>query len=497
MKQALSIGRLVNVDVILTPAAASFQNINTLLVLGTSEIIDVHERFRLYTGIDGVATDFGTTTPEYKAAALYFEQSPQPDNLIIGRWADVDTPAILVGAPLTAAQRAITNWTGFTTPSFRVSINGTQHDILPASFATDTNLNGIAAKIETALDAVSVGATCVWDSNLGRFTIMTGETGAATTISFLSTAASGQDISGVLKMLSTDSGAYVVDGIDAETAVEAVTLFDANYGRDWYALTVLGAVEADHLAIAEYIEAATNKHIYGISHQQAGVLSAVDTTNISYLMKQLEYKRTVTQYSSTNAYSICSLFGRILTVDYNGNNTVITLMYKQEPGIVAEVLTPTEITALEGHNCNVFVAYNNDTAIIEKGVVASGDFLDIITGTDWLALDIQTSVYNLLYTSPTKIPQTDEGNHLISTTIISVCERGVTNGLLAPGTWESSGFGTLKQGDFLSKGYYVYAPPVRNQSMGDRAARKSVTFQVAAKLAGAIHTVDILVNVNR
>ncbi|MCT9017190.1 DUF3383 domain-containing protein, partial [Cupriavidus gilardii] len=48
-----------------------------------------------------------------------------------------------------------------------------------------------------------------------------------------------------------------------------------------------------------------------------------------------------------------------------------------------------------------------------------------------------------------------------------------------------------------AKGYYVYAPPIALQSQADREARKSVSFQVAAKEAGAIHTVDILVNVNR
>lgn len=43
----------------------------------------------------------------------------------------------------------------------------------------------------------------------------------------------------------------------------------------------------------------------------------------------------------------------------------------------------------------------------------------------------------------------------------------------------------------------MYQPPIATQSQADREARKSVTFQVAAKEAGAIHGADILVNVNR
>jgi hypothetical protein len=102
-----------------------------------------------------------------------------------------------------------------------------------------------------------------------------------------------------------------------------------------------------------------------------------------------------------------------------------------------------------------------------------------------------------MYTSPTKIPQTDAGNQTIITMIESVLSQAVRNGLLAPGVWQSAGFGALSQNDFLAKGFYVYAPPIAQQNASDRAARKSVTFQVAAKLAGAIHTVDILINVNR
>jgi hypothetical protein len=143
------------------------------------------------------------------------------------------------------------------------------------------------------------------------------------------------------------------------------------------------------------------------------------------------------------------------------------------------------------------VNFSNSTAIIVNGKVASGQFIDTIYGIDWLANYIQTNLYNLLYQTPTKVPQTDPGTHLLVTNIEASCAQAVTNGLLAPGNWTSNGFGTLQQGDFLSKGYYVYAPPVATQSASDRSARKSVPIQVAAKLAGAIHTVNVLVNVNQ
>lgn len=499
MPQALPITRLVNVQVNLSPAAAQMQDISTLLILGSSDVIDVIERYRTYYSIADVASDFGTTAPEYLAALLWFEQAPQPVSLQIGRWAKTATAGVLNGKTLSTAEQTIATWTAITTGAFKVSIDGAAVETISGlNFSAATNLNGVASTIQTALAALHAGMTCVWNATYNRFEIKSGTTGATSAVSFLTSPAVGVDISTMLGMTAASSGAYVANGIAAETAVAAVTLFDSNYGQGWYATTVLGITDNnDHLAVAAYIEAATSKHLYGVSTQEAGVISAVSTTDIAYLLEQLGYKRTVTQYSSSNAYSVCSLLGRILTTDYNGNRTVITLMYKQEPGIVAETLNASQINALEAKNCNVFVAYNNNTAIIEKGVVASGDFLDIITGTDWLALGIQTDIYNLLYTSTTKIPQTDAGNQLIMTTIENRCIQGVNNGLLAPGTWNAGGFGGLTQGDYLSKGFYVYAPPVSLQNQADREARKSVSFQIAAKLAGAIHSVNVIINVNR
>ncbi|MFM0044123.1 DUF3383 family protein [Paraburkholderia sediminicola] len=307
---------------------------------------------------------------------------------------------------------------------------------------------------------------------------------------------SGTDISVLLGMTSVSSGAYVANGINAESAVSAASLFDNQFGQQWYGLTVPQAADSDHLALAAFIESTTNKHFYGVTTQEAGVLTAVSTTDIAAQLQALGFNKTCTQYSSNSAYAVNSLLGRQLTVNYAGNNTVITLQFKQEPGVAPETINATQISALEGKNCNVFVAYNNGTAIIEPAVVASGQYIDTIVGLDAFVIDVQTALYNALYTSTTKIPQTDPGMHILATTIEGICQRYVNNGLFAPGTWTTGGFGTLNQGDFLPKGFYVYQPPVASQTQASRAARKSVPFQIAAKLAGAVHSANFAVSVN-
>ena len=498
MTSQLPISDLVTVEVNLASAPAQAQNLSSALILASSNVIDVTSRLRTYSTLSAVASDFGTTAPEYYAANEWFSQSPQPTQLLIGRWAQSATYGQLIGATLPVSSQLLSTWNAISSGGFGIAVNNsTVVQITGLNFSAATNLNGVASLINTALSSNSVPASIVWNPTYGNFIITSNTTGTTSYVHFLTTASTGVDISALLGMQSTSSGAYVANGIAAETAVSAAALFDANFGQQWYALVVLGAADSDHLAIAAFIEGTNNKHAYGVTTQEAGVLVATDTTNIAYLLKQLGYKKTVTQFSSNSQYAVISLLARILTTDYTANNTVITLMYKQEPGVVAENLNETQLLNLLANNCNVFVQYNNNTAIIRDGKVAGGDFIDIIFGADWLAIDIQNSVYNLLYTTPTKIPQTNAGNQLISTGISASCEQGVENGLLAPGTWTQAGFGTLKQNDYLSKGYYVYAPDINSQNPTDRAARKSVTFQVAAKLAGAIQTVDIIVNINR
>lgn len=490
---ALSVSDLINVTINLAPPAASFPNFNSCLILGTSTVIDVTERIRRYTSLTQVSADFGISAQEYFAAVEWFAQRPAPTSLYIGRWANVASHGQLIGGGLAAANLLPATWAAISNGSVKFTIDaGGEQSLTAIDFTGQTTLNGVATVLDTAL----AGATVAYDSINHRFIITSATTGATSTVSFATAGAGGTDISIMLAMRSTSSGCYQAAGIAAESALACVVLFDNRFGSLWYGLVIPSGVDNDSVAVAGFIEASRTLHFFGVNSQEAGVLSAVDTTNIAYLLKQLGYNKSTVQYSSTSLYAIVSLLARILTTNWQGNNTTITLMYKQEPGIIAETLTETQAAAVDGFNCNVFVGYNNNTAIIQNGKCASGQFIDTVIGVDWLSAEIQTNLFNLMFTSSTKIPQTDGGNHQLATQIAAGCAQGVTNGLLAPGTWNAGGFGQLKQGDFLDKGYYIYQPPISSQPQADREARKSVPFQVAVKLGGAVHTVDVQINVN-
>lgn len=493
MAQGLAVSRLINVSVNLGPVAAQGEDFNSLLMVGDSDVINTKERIRAYNAIEEVADDFGTTAPEYLGAVNFFSQVPQPRQLLIGRWARQNTAALLVGGALSADEMVMSLWTAISNGSFQIVINGAAQSLTGLNFSSASNLNGVASTISAALVGI---ATVTWDGL--RFTVKDALTGSGATIGYATAGVSDTDISERLRF-TLAKNAVSIDGLNAETAVQAITVLDDS-ATSWYALTFAVAsliANEDILAVSAYIEAASNRHIFGMTTAEGAALTSNDNSSIGYLFQVANYNRSFAQYSGSSPYAVASMIGRGVTVNFAGNNTVITFMWKQEPGVVPEFLTASQANALNQNNYNYFAQFNNDTAIIVNGKVGSGAYIDEIWGTDWLANTVQTAVYNLLYTSTTKIPQTDAGTQMIVTAIDQVMAQAVNNGLVAPGVWNQPGFGQLQQGDFLDKGYYIFAPRVATQLQADREARKSVPIQIAAKLAGAIHAVDIIINVNR
>lgn len=157
----------------------------------------------------------------------------------------------------------------------------------------------------------------------------------------------------------------------------------------------------------------------------------------------------------------------------------------------------SQADALAAKNCNVFVRYDNDTAILQEGVMANGDFFDERHGLDWLQNYVQNNFYNLLYTSTTKVPQTGAGGTRLLASVEQSMAQAVNNGLIAPGVWNGGAIGQLSPGDTLTKGYYAFIQPMAEQAQADREKRKAPPIQVACKLAGAVHFADVLITVVR
>src|SRR6185312_5938731 len=111
MANTLPVSKFISVSVTITPSAAQGPNLNSLMIVGDSNVIDTQTRYRTYLGLDEVAADFGTSAPEYLAASVFFGRTPTPPQVYIGRWAHTATHGELFCAALSASQQAIANWT--------------------------------------------------------------------------------------------------------------------------------------------------------------------------------------------------------------------------------------------------------------------------------------------------------------------------------------------------------------------------------------------------
>lgn len=491
MAQGLNIGRLVRATVNLAPLAAARRGFGTLLIAGDSNVINGRDRIRSYVDLESVAEDFGTSAPEYLAAALYFGQTPRPSQLMIARWLRTATAGLIQGGILTTAEQTLANWTAITTGSFKISIDGVEQSVTGLDFSAVTNLNGVATEINTVL----TGATAAWDGS--RFTITSATTGATSSVGYAIAAASGLNISALLK-LTAATALVPVPGYAAETPVACATEL-ANMSGMWYGLTFAASTmptDDQSVAVAQFIEGASVSRIFGFTETDTRVLDAAWTTDMASRLKALSYKRSFVTFSA-NEFAVCSMFGRAFSVNFSANRSTITLMYKQEPGVVAELLTETQAQTLKAKRCNVFVKYMNDTAIIQYGVMSGQAYFDEIHGLDWFVDALQTALYNLLYQSKTKIPQTDAGQNQLVNTASNVCAEAINNGLVAPGQWNADGFGQLERGQFLTEGFYIYTQPMALQDQSIREQRIAPPIQIALKLAGAIQEIDAIIDVNR
>lgn len=371
----LPVSNVVNVSISLAALAAGPRSFGSLLILGTtSGVIDTIERMREYSSINDVGKDYGVDDPEYKAALVYFSQSPKPNILYIGYWAK-----------------------------------------------TDSSAETIQTAIAACLDSLK-----------------------------------------------------------------------------WYGLVVAADLNDDETSlVAALIEAANPSRLFGHTIQDEKAVVESNKTDIAYVLSEKKYRRSFTIFSSDNGHAAASVFGRMFSVNFLGINTTITLKFKQLPGIAAEDIKVSEAGALTAKCCNVFAKYNNDMAILQEGVMCDGSFIDEIHGLDWFQNYLETALWNLYYTSTTKISQTPTGVNRQCGVLERACEQAVSNGFLGEGVWNGDSFGSLATGDYLSKGFYVFANSLDDQAQSEREERKAPVFQIASKLAGATHFADVIVAVNR
>ena len=154
---------------------------------------------------------------------------------------------------------------------------------------------------------------------------------------------------------------------------------------------------------------------------------------------------------------------------------------KELSSIVPSRLTSAQKKTLSDKNINSFLRYAGCNCAM-GGAMLSGEWIDVIRFRDWLKNEIQSRVFNALKVNR-KVPYTDAGIGLIEGILNAVLKEGQDIGGIAPTEYDSD--------DNPVYGYSVSVPKSAEVTDAERKSRKLTGVKWSARLAGAIHAVEI------
>lgn len=422
---------------------------------GTAMLFGPHyyntDRSRTYTDPADMITDgFLTTDDLYIAALKLMGQTLSPPSFKVGRkLEDVNSKVTLAftGTP-SAGTWTLAVGIADATPVVTGNI----------TYAADDD----TSSIETAIEALT-GITEV---------TVTGLYSTGYTIEF-----TGVDAAADFRITAID--------VSALTGVTAATVTQTQYGSavetwdvglnaiiaddaDWYCLLATTKTKADILLLSAIIE--TKTKMYFVSTAEADVKNGV-AANTLLSLKALTYDRTVYMYSADAAnFPEAAWTGGQLPQDPGS----ITWKFKKQVGITPDVLTSTEFGNIKDNYGNTFETVAGVNSVTSEATVVSGEFIDIIRGTDWLQTRMGEDLFSLLINS-NKIPFTERGAAAI--------EGKITYWLTKA---ESQDVDLLVSGESV-----VTLPRISTVSAADKLARFLDGITFSGNYSGAVHKIGI------
>jgi len=435
-----NIDRIVSVNIALNTAGISKEGFSTLLIVGEST--NALARVSSYTSSVQMTEDgYSETDPLYLMAADFFSQIPHPNVLKIGR-RQVDEVAVTVENVLAEGgiyTVAVTSADATNTYTYTVASGDGSAEILgglATAMATDPTVTAVYADATLTL------------------------TNRATGTAF---------------MVKVDKNLAKTNGASSETIAETMAACVA-YDPDFYGIAMASRADADILAMANWAEA--NNKLFGTCVSGSDVLDGSDNTDIASQLMLNNFYRTFSFYHEDIAdYPEVAVMSRCFTA-VPGSETWAN---KRLAGVKVDPLTETQFVVLRNKNVNTFEKFRN-LSLTQTGKVAAGEWIDVIRFRDWLAEEIKVNVLNVLVNNE-KVPYTDAGIAIIEGAIRQSLRQGQVNGGIAPVEYDEEGNKNL--------GYTVTVPLAANISANQKASRILTDVKFTARLAGAIHVVEI------
>jgi hypothetical protein len=457
----IPISNVVNISVSFASSGIPGYNVaNLALFTGDAFLSNPNnDLYRVYTNLATVGTDFGTTTETYTQASNVFAQQP---NILNGG-------GFLIIVPFGAgAISAIT-----------VGGGGSGYKVGDILNVIESGASGGQVSVSTVTAQGTISAAAIYNVGI-NYTIINGLT--------TSGAASGGT-----------SATINVTAIATETLAQAVARANTYLYYNGIIATNYGSSNT-WASLAATVQGLGNQLLFLPSNSLSDISGAFSSIQLAtdYFTRCLYYGSNGTAVSATVTRSFAAAYAsRLLSTNYNGSNTSITMNLKQLINVVPDTtLTATLLSQLSTAGVDSYGNYGGTY----PGVVSVGanKFADEAMNLIWLVTSLQVAGFNALATVSTKIPYTETGMQALKAAYRQVLTQAVSNGYLAPGSWLSSytfGNQTLFLSNILQYGFYIYSSPVNQQSLAQITARTAPLIQIAALEAGAIQESSVLINI--
>lgn len=452
----IPITNVVNISVSFASSGIPGYNVANLALFTTDAFLSNtnNDLYRVYTSLSTVGSDFGTSTETYLQAQNVFAQQP---NILNGGGS-------LIIVPIQAGAMSVVAVPGGDTGSgYKVgdTLNVVQTNAVGGT-VTVLTVNGSGT-----ISAVSIANPGILYSAANGLTL-TGGSGTSATLNITTT--------------TTETLAQAISR--ANTYLYFNGIMSTSYGSP-----------TTWVSLAAFVQAFGNQLLFLPSPTLADIAGAFTsiTAASDYFVRTLYYGGTAQQarlYAAAYA-------SRLLSTNYNGSNTAITMNLKQLINVTPDpTLTTTLLSQLATAGVDSYGNYGGSY----PGVVCVGanKFADEAMNLIWLITSLQVAGFNALATVGTKIPYTEPGMTALKAAYRQILALAVSNGYLAPGTWANANtFGnqSLFLQNILQYGFYIYSAPVNQQTQAQIIARQAPLVQIACLEAGAIQQSNVLVNI--
>lgn len=472
-----SIKNVINVSVSELGAGLGEFNTSNLAAMTSEPNADSFgsKGYKVYLESSEVAVDFGSDSVVAKQASSIFSQSK---NILTGG-------GVLVVCPLKAPTQVLTFVGVPDSGDFKISFAGTETSVINWDVLSKPKEAQAIIREIVGLENV------VCSSN---------EVAQTLTLEFQGESTQRPTVTIVDNTVVDDATDPVTitptQGIEKESFLEAVM-------RAEQLVQFFGVISAEILSDIEITE--TSNYIQSVRKMffpASNVIASIEPlTGIFGKIQELGNDQTRCLYYGGTELDAClfssAYAGRALSTNFNANASTQTMHLKDLSGIAADLtIGQTQIQTCKDTGVDLYISIQGVAKVFTSG---GNSFFDRIYNKLWFIGKLSINAFNVLAQTSTKIPQTDEGVAILTNAYRNACEIAIVNSYIARGEWNSPDtFGNLEdfKANIRERGYYIYSTPLALQSAVAREDREAPIAQIAIKEAGAIHSADIIININ-